>query len=109
MKNKYQRDFIFTKNHRKALNNTEQIVFYVLIFVFNTNRLHHCVIILKLWENTSLYNLNMTHEVNENHRKSLNNTEQMVFYELIFVFNRNRLHHCVLHTQMMGNHFFLQF
>ncbi len=74
---------------------------------------------LKLWENTSFNNSNMTHEVRnnyqrncifkENHRKSLNNTEQMVFYELIFVFSRNRLHHCVVHTQIMGKHFFLQF
>ncbi len=72
--------------------------------------------ILKLWENTSFYNSNITHEVinkyqrnfifKENHRKSLNNTEQMVFYELIFVFNRIRLHHCVVHTQFMGRHFF---
>jgi len=53
--------------------------------------------ILKLWENTSFYNSNMTHEVinkyqvtfifNGNQGKSLNNTEQMVFYELVFVFN----------------------
>ena len=60
----------------------------------------------------------MTHEVinkyqvtfifKENQGKSLNNTEQMVFDELIFVFNRNRFHDCVLHTQIMGKHFFLQ-
>ena len=43
----------------------------------------------------------------KNHGKSLINTEQMVFDEHIFVFNRNRLHHCVVHTQMMGNHFFI--
>ena len=41
--------------------------------------------------------------------KLLNNTEQMVFDELIFVFKRNRLHHCVLHTQIMGKQLFLQF
>ena len=53
--------------------------------------------ILKLWENTSFYNSNVTHEVrnkyqetfifNENQGKSLNNTEQMVLDVLIFVFN----------------------
>ena len=42
----------------------------------------------------------------ENQGKSLINTEQMVIDEHIFVFNRNRLHHCVVHTQMMGKHFF---
>ena len=44
--------------------------------------------------------------VKKNHGKSLINTEQMVFDEHKCVFNRNRLHHCVVHTQMMGEHFF---
>jgi len=66
---------------------------------------------------TSFYNSNITHEgrnkykitynLKENQGKSLINTEQMVFDEHISVFNRNRLHHCVVHTQIMGKHFFL--
>jgi len=75
--------------------------------------------IFNLWENTSFYKSNITHEVinkyqvniifKENQEKSLINTEQMIFDEHIFVFNRNRLHHCVVHTQIMGKHFFLYF
>ena len=74
-----------------------------------------CYVIL--WENTSFHNAHITHDgrnkcqvifnFKENQGKSLINTEQMVFDEHIFVFNKNRLHHCEVHTQIMGKHFFL--
>jgi len=69
--------------------------------------------ILKLWESTSLYNSIITPEernkyevtfiYKENQEKSLINTEQMVFDQHIFGFNRNRLHHCGI----MENTFFI--
>jgi len=52
--------------------------------------------ILKTWENTCFQNSNMTHEIRNK-------------YQETFIFNRNRLHHCVLHTQIMGKHLFLEF
>ena len=70
--------------------------------------------ILNLWENTSFHNYIINDEgrnkyqvtfiFKENQGKSLINTEQMVIDEHIFVINRNRLHHCGVHTQIMGKH-----
>ena len=72
--------------------------------------------IYQLWENTTFDNSNITPKgrnkykitfnYKENQGKSLINTKQMAFDEHKFVFNRNRLHHCVVHTQIMGNQFF---
>ena len=95
------------------------MVFDEHIFVFNRNRLHHCRGHIQRMGNTTFYDSNITHEdrnkyqisfnFKENHGKSLINSEQMVFDDHIFVFNRNRLHHCVVHTQIMGKRIFLLF
>ena len=73
--------------------------------------------IFKVWENTSFHNYNINDEginkyqatfiFKENQGKSLMNTEQIMFDEHKFAFNRNRLHHCVVLTQIMGKHFFI--
>ena len=77
------------ENQGKSLINTEQMVFDEHIFVFIEIICTIVYSILKLWENTSFYNSNITHEGRKkyqvififmkNHGKLLINSEQMVY------------------------------